>query len=829
MQRLYTGDVVQNWQQLEAYTGRRAAERIVGPLRQRAYLLNYEQLGINYGENVEYQLRREQVILCPQTADLLYSQFTPTTVSYAQGSRPVLEKVVADATEDCTTSQDRVLGLMRCCRDLYKRDRINNFSKYIYGGTEEQLIEKGERLCECLGRLFVVLCEIAGIPARIVMHDIGGHITAEARVDGHWGYIDPRCGVYFLKPDGTMASVWELWQDPSLMKGQSEKVKADVGEQWTYEERLFKCEKKYFHPEEVNGFQNYSLCHASRYSYSQLTQDEATRAGLFVINGFYCEAANRIFGLEDELDRYIWPERTLRKIPLAYRNDGFSQWFRKPPMPRSIVEQRLIDPFEGTNVDTLVWSVGPGSVFCYDTKVGEVFGAPLSDEQWKLMRQGDRWVYENVTALIEAGHCPMRIAVERGHQIGLKVYARLEMNHEYGPADPNNWMWVGLVGSFNKNHPEYRIGRTVHLDYKHKEVRDFKIAILRETAEAGVDGVSLDYAVYPPHFEQPDCAIMTQFVRDVRAMLDEVGREQGRRIDIMARVPFRDHMELGLDWKTWVKEKLVDTVVVTHLRPTDAFDIPVEDFVTLGEETGRAVYGCTWLALGFVTTDSEPSDDGKKRRRYDKPKTKEMYYSQALLFHRAGVDGIQIAMSADAWLHRPWLNDLADPARIEFADKHYMADPRSYLPVKFAAPASAQDVCNRLILMRIADDIPKARAAGHDVDAALVFYSRALKTGEKIEVFINTEGPLVIDGASADERARAGEDLVDLRKQKREEFIFDREWWKRGERKVAFDASWLKLGTNTIRFVYSTQSPETSDELSMPWVDLLLKYRRGEG
>ena len=822
MQRLYTGDKVQNWQQLEAYTGKRAAERIVGPLRQRTYLLNHEQLGINYAENVEYQLRREQAILCPQTAEFLYANFTPKSVSYEPGTRPVLEQIVSDATAGCATTQHKVLGLMRFCRDLYKRDRVDDFSKYIYGGTEEQLIEKGERLCECLGRLFVALCEIAGIPARIVMHDIGGHITAEACVDGHWGYIDPRCGVYFLKPDGTMASVWELWQDPSLMQGQSEEVKADVGGQWTYEERLFKCERKYFQPEEVNGFQNYSLRNASRYSYNQLTQNEATRAGLFVIIDFYLEAANRIFGLEDKLDRFIWPERRLRKIPLAYRNDGFSQWFRKPPMPRSVVEQRLIDPFEGTNVDTLVWSVGPGSVFCYDTKVGEVFGAPLTDVM-------DRWVYKNVTALIEAGHCPMRIAVERGHEIGLRVYARLEMNHEYGPADPSNWMWLGLVGSLNKNHPEYRIGRTVHLDYKHKEVRDFKIAILRETAEIGVDGVSLDYAVYPPHFEVPDGAIMTQFVRDVRAMLDNVGREPTRRLDIMTRVPFRDGSDLGLDWETWMKEKLVDTVVVTHIRPTDAFDIPVEDFVALGRETGCKVYGCTWLALGFVTTDPDPSDDGKKRRRYDKPKTKEMYYTQALLFHRAGVDGIQIAMSADAWLHRPWLDDLADPAKIEFANKHYMADPRPYLPVKFVAPTSAQDVCNRLILMRVADDIAKARAAGYDIDGTLVFYSRALTPGEKLEVYINTEGPVVIDGNSPEERARAGEALVDLRKDRRESFIFEREWWKRGERKMAVDADWWQLGSNTIRFVYSTQSPEAADELSIPWVDLLLKYwRRGQ-
>ena len=187
----------------------------------------------------------------------------------------------------------------------------------------------------------MALCEIAGIPTRVVMHGFGGHITAEACVDGHWGYIDPRCGVYFLKPDGTMASVWELWQDPGLMQGQSEDVKADVGEQWTYEERLFKCEKKYFHPEEINGFQNYNLRHASRYSYNQLTQDEATRAGLFVINDFYREAANRIFGLEDELDRFVPPE-SKHKTDFADK--------RYPPDPHSNLPVRFAPPASAQDV-----------------------------------------------------------------------------------------------------------------------------------------------------------------------------------------------------------------------------------------------------------------------------------------------------------------------------------------------------------------------------------------------------------------------------------------------------------------------------------------------
>ena len=242
-----------------------------------------------------------------------------------------------------------------------------------------------------------------------------------------------------------------------------------------------------------------------------------------------------------------------RKLSLSYRNDGFSQYFHKPPLTRADVERDLVNCFAGSNVQILEWGLGPGSVFCYDTKVGQVFGEGLTEDQWKLLRTGDRWVNENVRGLIRAGADPLHIAVQRGHEIGLKVFARLEMNHEYAPADPGNWLWGGFVGELNKAHPEFRIPGRVNLDFKHQAVRDFKLAILREAAEAGADGLSLDFVVYPPFFEKPDCEIMTQFLRDTRKVLDEVGARQGRRLEIMVRAPYTGGPELGLDWQSWMR------------------------------------------------------------------------------------------------------------------------------------------------------------------------------------------------------------------------------------------------------------------------------------
>jgi len=833
MKKLYRGEKVTDWEGLKAYTGERAAEAIVGKIRQQAYLFNYRQLEANYGENVEFQLRREQVILCPQTVDFLYSKFTPLKVRYRPGSRPALEKVVNDVTAGCTTDREKALALMRFCRDLYKRGNWDKrpFSEYIYGGTEEQLIEKGEQLCECLGRLYVALCEIAGIPGRIVMHDIGGHITSEVYVDGHWAYIDPRCAMYFLKPDGSFASVWELWNNPALLRAQSEEVKADVSPRWTWEYRVWKCEAMYFDPNEVNGFENYSLADADRYNYAQLPYQEAVDRGLFVINKDYCAAIDRVFGFAPN-PTLTWKRNKLKTIPLAYRHDGFSMyWGTRPPMTRKMLEEKYIDIFKDSNVTSVVWGVGPGSVFCYDTKVGEIFGDGLTEEQWKMMRIGDRWVNENMHALIDAGADPLHAAAERARQLGLKIYGRLEMNHEYGPPKPDNWVWVGFVGSLNKEHPEYRIPGTVLLDFKHKEVRDFKLAIFREVVEAGMDGISMDFVVYPPFFEKPDCEIMTQFIRDCRKMLDEVGAAQGRRLEIMVRVPCEDALERGLDWKRWMQEGIVDIVVVSHPRnEAHTFDINIDEFVAMGRKTGCKVYGCIRPYGGWPgPTDPQPGDEKTHPKRFGKPKTREMYYAQALMFHRAGADGIQMAMSGgDELPSAPWINDLADPTKLEFADKHYVVDCRRwpYIAVDLDLPKEPPFTTEAKVSLRIGDDIKKALREGHTVDATVVAYFRGLQDGEKLEFYVNGNRPVTVLGGTPEEK-----DIlppIHWQKEKDRSFIAEGGWWMRGEHKIPIDAQWLRLGSNRIRMVYSTESRDVEPPLWMAWLDLIIKYDKPE-
>jgi len=811
MQSFYQGKKVNTKEELSAYSGVSAVNVIVREDCRKVFEVNHAQMKANYDSGVDFQLRNNCSLLCPQTADFLYSQFTPETACYKRGSRPVLEKIVKRLIRNLKTERERALILMRFCRDLYKKypDRNNHDADYIFGGTEEQLIEKGEELCECLGRLFVALCEIAGIPARYVIHISGGHIVAEAYVESKWAYIDPRCGVYFLKPDGQFASTWDIWNDPNIIYQQSATVKADISERWTWEERAWKCKNIFFAPQEITGLANYSLNDSSRYKYSQVSQALATKLGLWKQNKIYRSLIRRIFGISQDMWCLSWERRQLRKVPLIYRNDGFTPFYHKPISAKQMSEH-FIEPLSGTNVNILEWGLGPGSVFCYDTKAGQVFLEDLTEQQRSKLRHGDINVWQNVTGMIRRGIDPLKFAVTRGHELGLEVYSRLEMNHEYGPASDDNWMWVALVGDFNKNNPQFRIpGSSAHLDFKYTEVREFKLAILREAVERGSDGISLDFSVYPPHFENPDPEILTEFIRDVRKMTNEAAAVRNRRIKLMVRFPARTAEKIGLDWKRLMQETLVDAVVPSFSTcSAKEFDIDIDEFISMRNRTGVKVYGCLWQALGFFTTDPTPEDE-KAGRKYDKPKTKDLYFAQAMLLHRAGVDGLQLAMSSDEWRHNPFFNTLADPEKMLYSDKRYMVNQES--PVKVLTLRSGE---SQAVSLRIADDPVQALKDGQKPRAVILVYcNRLLEENEKLDIQVNTARKFSLTAETlAWNKPVSGE--IDL---------FDPDWWRTGEYSLEIKASLLKLGTNRLEF---TCFCSPTEKLEIRWIDLKIEYQK---
>ena len=222
----------------------------------------YEYIKEAFGENVEYERLAYEILLSTKTEEYLYR--APEAPVYEWGSRPILEEAVAVATKNCKTEREKVLGLVAYIRDLKKKSHGYD---YFYGGTEEELIKKGERYCERVARLMCALSEIAGIPCRTVHHTIGGHLTNEVYIDGKWGYVDPRFGLFYLGEDGRLLSVTEITRNPEVIYNQPEWVYEYGSDEYTPEFMRDSNRDLYLSEHEIQLIGYYSLKDKDKYHY----------------------------------------------------------------------------------------------------------------------------------------------------------------------------------------------------------------------------------------------------------------------------------------------------------------------------------------------------------------------------------------------------------------------------------------------------------------------------------------------------------------------------------------------------------------------------------
>lgn len=499
------------------------------------------------------------------------------------------------------------------------------------------------------------------------------------------------------------------------------------------------------------------------------------------------------------------------------RDDGFTQYFYTKP------SEFTAEKFLKENVDFLKdypevkvkeFGLGPGSVFTFDTKVGEVFMENVPDYGYKICRPEDVYVHDNVMKLIKSGKDGLKLVTERCHELGIKVWARLEMNHEYGPPSESNYAWVDFTGSFNKNHPEYRIGNnnpvnpewsdSVNLDFKYQEVRDFKLNVLREAVEHDVDGLSLDFCVYTPFLSNPqrDHECITQFLRDVRKMLDEEGEKHNKYIELIVRLEYDSRDRDGLHWDEWIKEGLIDWIIPSVLWINECFDVPNEEFVKACKKTKCKVATCLRPYFGNADTDEEPGDERSGLVRRSKPILPRIFYAKAFQGLMCGADAIQVALGSgsitcdkpDDW--KPLYGNLANIDFMKNQEKEYCFNNLDILP----APLSPKE--NELTLSLRIGDTPK------DLNkAVLSFLARGLTVLETITLYVNgnpielTEKDLhwsPLDKPIMAKRGNHG--LITMHP-----YILFRidKWWDICRNDVEIPVEYLKKGSNEFKFVYN--------------------------
>ena len=292
----------------------------------------------------------------------------------------------------------------------------------------------------------------------------------------------------------------------------------------------------------------------------------------------------RCVKLSDE-ELAVWQkerERTDTRRLVVY-NDGVSIFSDPSPRTEDEIWQE-IEPFADSDVKVFCYGI-PGDHSFFPTRIGVVEGS--IDEDY--LSRSDRISAASVQTLIDKGINPVKTAADYAHRIGLEfhLYYRMETFTSQPPGDYATY--ERMVGK----HPEWRCvnrnGRSMaHMSYAYPDVRDFVVSMLEEAAPWGADGVNLYYKRGAPFvmYEEPliegfkdryeedpreidefderwlqyRSGPLTEFMRQLRERMDDIGKAAGKRIVITAGsfATEAENVFYGLDLPLWIEEGLVD-------------------------------------------------------------------------------------------------------------------------------------------------------------------------------------------------------------------------------------------------------------------------------
>ena len=241
----------------------------------------------------------------------------------------------------------------------------------------------------------------------------------------------------------------------------------------------------------------------------------------------------------------------------------------------------------------------------YDPEAGD--DQPLFASTPAASRASVRGWVHTAWSLHAMGIDPYARWIARCRVVGISPWISMRMNDVHDVQDPESY----IHSSFWREHPEFR--RVSYrfsswpdraFDYGRAEVREHHMALIRELAERyDFDGFELDWMRFGLHFcpghEASGRTILTDWIAEVRGLLNEWAARRGHPIKLGARVPTQPWTAwgLGMDAVEWARQHLVDMLVVTPFFPTTDTDIPVELWHNLLGSTGVTLAGGLELNL----------------------------------------------------------------------------------------------------------------------------------------------------------------------------------------------------------------------------------------
>ena len=213
-----------------------------------------------------------------------------------------------------------------------------------------------------------------------------------------------------------------------------------------------------------------------------------------------------------------------------------------------------------------------------------------------------------------------------------------------------------------------------YLNYFYPEVRKFYLDILNELVEGyDVAGIELDFMRYPIFFPEDKIkdgfSIMTDFVRNLRLLLDEAGKKKGKKLSLCVRVPhnIENCLSAGLDVPFWDEEGLIDMINVSPYFICSP-NLDIEGFKEAAPSAKK--YG----EMHFVVKDGVLKSG--YRNNVNRKTTRQMYRTLAASYLDRGFDGVSFF-------------------NFDYARHHFFDDPRRMYE-RFEEPPHdvLSDICN---------------------------------------------------------------------------------------------------------------------------------------
>lgn len=174
-------------------------------------------------------------------------------------------------------------------------------------------------------------------------------------------------------------------------------------------------------------------------------------------------------------------------------------------------------------------------------------------------------------SLIAQGYNPYGIMVDSIKAHGITFLANIRMNDHHGrvrqwaPWSQEHMEWS--LGKDNGDLGWRTVGALRQMDYSIKEVREYRLSILKEITELfPIDGFQLDFIRSTPFLSEPKldkAKFLTAYLQSVRELLDETAKKNNsKRLLLGVNLPW-DYdfcVSEGLDIKSWIELGIVDYI-----------------------------------------------------------------------------------------------------------------------------------------------------------------------------------------------------------------------------------------------------------------------------